>query len=355
MRKAAEPMNLGSNKQLAELIYDAWSLHRHLGLRHPPQTKKRNPATDADTMEKLAPYSPFCQELMKFRLVSKLVNTYTAKLPDMVSRRTGRIHASFRQTGAGTGRFTCSDPNLQNIPNRTEEGRRLREAFIPEDGWVLLAPDYSQIELRVCAHLSGEECWIEAFRAGQDIHQATADLVGVDRAVAKTVNFGSLYGAGPTRIANEAKVSVDQAQAWLESYWAGLPKVRAFLDRCIEEARETGVIWTMDRFRRRHLPDIHHRWSGLRKTAENAAGNTPVQGTAADIIKRAMVAVHHTVLPDFRAAMIGQVHDELIFEVRHEEAEAMGARLKETMEGVVTLDVPLLVEVSGGKTWAEAH
>jgi DNA polymerase-1 len=369
VRSAEAELNLGSPPQLQELLYNKWELHRNLGMRHPPKTKKGNPSTANDVLEKLAPYSPFVAELLKYRQVAKLVSTYTDKLPDMVDPKTGRVHGSFWQCGARTGRFTSSDPNLQNIPNRSEEGRRIRTAFIPEEGMVLVAADYSQIEPRVAAHMSGEQVWIEAYQLEQDLYKATAaaihkyqtgeaiavdDVDSVMRHRAKTVVLASLYGAGPQKIAGEAKIPFDDAVSLIDAFWASVPDLRAFMDGNIAYAREHKEIWTMDRLRRRHIPDIDHKWGGVRKGAENQAGNTPVQGTAADILKRAMTMIHPH-LPDWGARMLLQVHDELVFECPIDNVLAFKDNVTEMMESAATLVVPLVAEVAIGDNWAEAH
>lgn len=378
MRAAEEPINLNSGPQLAELLYGTWELHRKLGLRHPPKTRKGQPATDADIMAKLAPYSKFVQELLTWREVAKLVGTYTEKLPGMLSPATGRLHCNFKQCGAGTGRFTCSGPNLQNIPIRTELGRKLRECFIPEEGWVLVALDYSQIEPRLVAHLSQEPVWLEAFRTGEDLYTATAkaiwpdiprdatkDDIPVQRAKAKTVTLGMLYGAGPAKIANEAKIPYDEAVSLIDAFWGALPVLRAWLDKQVEAVRADPDHCAYTMFgRRRHLPDIKHKWSGPRGTAERAAANTPVQGGAADILKKAIAELARCrygwpdlgegILPELWRPLL-QIHDEIVFEVKAEVAELFISWASEVMEGVVKLSVPLKVGGTHGDTWAEAH
>jgi DNA polymerase-1 len=362
MRSAKKPINLGSTPQLQELLYKRWNLHRNIGMRHPPQTKKKNPSTDNEVLEKLAPYSEFVGELLKYRQVAKLISTYTEKMPLMVSGITGRLHGTFWQCGARTGRFTSSDPNLQNIPNRTDEGRRIRTAFIPEPGHVLIAADYSQIEPRVAAHLSGEQVWIDAYLNGEDLYIATARAIWGDdrvrkdrdqcRQLAKTVTLAALYGAGPTKIAGTARIPFEEACNLLDAFWEALPCLRAFMDENIQLARDTGYVWTMDMLRRRHIPDIKAKHGGKRKGAENQAGNTPVQGTAADILKRAMVTIGHEGLDKW---LLLQVHDELVFEVPAEEVEDASARIIAAMEGAAELVVPLKVELAVGENWAEAH
>lgn len=365
MRSATAPLNLGSPGQLQELLYDVWELHRKLGLRNPPKTKAGNPATDKETLEKLAGYSEFCQHVLDYRQVAKLVSTYTEKMPQLVSPVTGRLHGSFWQVGTSTGRFSSSDPNLQNIPNRSEEGRLIRTAFIAPEGWTLLAADYSQIEPRVAASLSEEPVWVNAYLNDEDLYKATASAIwGMSiaevppekRQLAKTVVLAALYGAGPGKIAATAKIPFDEAAALLDAFWAAVPQLRDFMLSNIQLARDTGAVWTMHHFRRRHIVDINHRWSGPRKGAENQAGNAPVQGTAADILKRALLLMKERGIFNNDCRLLLQVHDELVFQIRNPVVEAYSHHIEGCMvEAGDDLIVPVKVDIEIGHNWAEAH
>ncbi|GAF69321.1 unnamed protein product, partial [marine sediment metagenome] len=295
---------------------------------------------------------------------AKLKDTYADTLPRMVSKRTGRIHASFHQTGAVTGRLSSSGPNLQNIPIRTALGREIRRAFVPRDGQhLLLSADYSQIELRVLAHFSQDEALLSAFRADQDVHAfVAAQVFGVEpgqvsseqRARAKAVNFGIVYGQTPFGLARQTGMSRTDAKQFIERYFARYPGVRRFLDACVEKVRQTGAATTI-LGRRRPIEDIHSRNPARRSAAERLAVNTVVQGTAADLIKRAMVAIHQRLAeqPDV-ARMLIQVHDELVFEVRKDGVKGVTAMVREQMSNALPLDVPIKVDVGVGQNWLEA-
>jgi DNA polymerase-1 len=280
-------------------------------------------------------------------------------LPPLVNPRTGRIHPTFNQLGAATGRLSATHPNVQNIPIRTPEGVRIREAFVPAEGQLLLSADYSQVELRILAHYSQDESLIEAFQSGEDIHRRTAaEVAGIapeqvsheQRARAKAVNFGIIYGSSAFGLAKQLGIAAGEAQETIDAYFERYRGVRRFLDRTIEEARERGY------GRRRYLPDLRSRNRSLRQAAERMAVNSVIQGTAADLIKKAMVAVDAALESEGQAArIILQVHDELVFEVTEAGQQALGRRVRELMEGVLPLRVPLVVDLGVGRNWREAH
>jgi len=301
--------------------------------------------------------------VLNYRVLAKLKSTYTDKLPELVDPRTGRIHTSYHQAVAATGRLSSADPNLQNIPIRRPEGRRIRQAFIAPPEHVLMAADYSQIELRIMAHLSGDEGLLAAFAEDRDVHQATAsEVFGValetvsadQRRLAKTINFGLIYGMSPFGLARQLGIDRGSAQKYVERYFARYPGVKRFMDETRLKARELGYVETVFG-RRLYLPDIRSGNSQLRQYAERSAINAPMQGTAADLIKRAMISVDAwSRQEDGRAHLIMQVHDELVLEVPEEDAERVAALTRETMEHAADLRVPLTVDVGRGKNWAEA-
>jgi DNA polymerase-1 len=296
--------------------------------------------------------------------LAKLVNTYVDALPKLVNPRTGRIHPTFHQLGAATGRLSSSHPNVQNIPIRSEEGVRIREAFVAAEGSMLVSADYSQVELRILAHYSGDESLIEAFRAGEDIHRRTAaEVAGIDpkqvdaeqRARAKAVNFGIIYGSSAFGLARQLGIASAEAQATIDAYFARYKGVRRFLDETTARAREQGYVRTW-LGRRRYLPDLASRNRALRNAAVRMAVNTVIQGTAADLIKKAMIAVDDALRAEgLRARMILQVHDELVLELPPSERLRVSELLRERMEGVLPLRVPLSIDVGSGASWREAH
>jgi DNA polymerase-1 len=315
-------------------------------------------------LEQLAIQHELPAQILSYRRLSKLKNTYVDALPPLVDERTGRIHPTFNQLGAATGRLSATNPNVQNIPIRTPEGVRIREAFVPAEGCLLLSADYSQVELRILAHFSGDESLLDAFRNDEDIHRQTAaevngiELSQVDddqRARAKAVNFGIIYGLGSFGLANQLGIASADAKQMIEAYFERYRGVRRFLDETIEVARERGFVTTLEG-RRRHLPDLGSRNRVLRQAAERMAVNSVIQGTAADLIKQAMLDVD-TALSEagLAARMILQVHDELVFDVPEAEVEALTLLVRDRMEGVSRLEVPLRVEVGVGKNWREAH
>lgn len=356
---AGGAFNINSPVQLREVLFDRLKISTR-GLRR----GKTGFSTDFDTLTKLAELHPLPAKILDYRALSKLKSTYIDPLPGMVNPTTGRIHTSFNQTVTATGRLSSSDPNLQNIPIRTEEGRRIREAFVAEQGSLLLAADYSQIELRLLAHLSQDPTLIEAFHRGEDIHTRTAaEIFGVRadevdaemRRQAKVINFGVIYGMGPQRLARELGISVKEANGFIQSYFARYKGVRDYTLRTVQGARKAGYVTTILN-RRRYLPELQSSDGGLRQFAERTAINTPVQGSAADLIKLAMVRLDERIgregLP---AKMLLQVHDELVFEVARGEVERVEGVVREEMESVWTLRVPLKVDTACGRNWAQAH
>jgi DNA polymerase-1 len=302
--------------------------------------------------------------VLRHRTLAKLKSTYADALIGLVHPQTGRIHTSYHQTVTATGRLSSSDPNLQNIPIRTEEGLEIRRAFVPRDGWVLLSADYSQIELRILAHCSADETLIRAFRDEEDIHTRTAsEVFQVEpsrvtpelRRQAKAINFGIIYGMSAFGLARQLEISQKMAKVYIDHYFARYPGVQRFLDQTIAEARQTGQTSTL-LGRLRRLPDITSANAVVRQAAERTAVNTPIQGSAADLIKVAMIRIDAALSRErFRAAMLLTVHDELVFEVPPEEVGAVARRVAEIMEGVWDLKVPLKVNVATGANWAEAH
>ena len=356
---AGEEFNLGSPKQLGVILYDK------LGMPVLNKTAKGQASTAEAVLAELADMDfPLPKVLMQYRSLSKLKSTYTDRLPEQINPRTGRIHTSYHQAVAATGRLSSSDPNLQNIPIRTAEGRRIRQAFIAAPGYKLLAADYSQIELRIMAHLAQDEGLLHAFRNDLDVHRATAaEVFGVEleqvtidqRRSAKAINFGLIYGMSAFGLAKQIGVDRKQSQAYIDRYFARYPGVLAYMERTRAQAAEQGYVETLFG-RRLYLPEINAKNPALRKGAERTAINAPMQGTAADIIKRAMVAVDNWLSDSgLDARVILQVHDELVLEVREDLVEQVREQIRPHMSGAAQLDVPLLVEVGVGSNWDEAH
>ena len=351
-----EKFNLNSPKQLSEILYDRLKLK-------PPTRKKTEYATGAKILEALAVESPVVGKILEYRGLEKLRSTYVDALPAQVQPVTERIHCSFNQSVTATGRLSCTDPNLQNIPVRSAEGRKIREGFRPQkQGWSYLAADYSQIELRLLAHFSKDPELIHAFQRGTDIHTYTASLVfdifqemvtKEMRYQAKTVNFGILYGQGPFGLSQELKISMRDASAFIKSYFEKYPKVAQFLTDSKEKVRKEGFAQTLFG-RKRPIAEIYSKNPTIRAAAERLAVNTPLQGTAADIIKLAMIHID-TILKErnLEGYMILQVHDELIFEVPDKEIEIFKKIVTEHMENVIELKVPLLIDIEVGKNWGE--
>ena len=356
-RLAGEKFNISSPKQLQVVLFEK------LGLPRGRKTKEGY-STDVDVLTALAQGHELPAEILAYRGMAKLKSTYIDALPELVHPRTGRVHTTYNQTVAATGRLSSSNPNLQNIPIRTLEGKRIRQAFIAPSGWEIVSADYSQIELRVLAHLSGDETLIEAFATGEDIHSRTAsDLFGVFpemvnpdmRRQAKVINFGVLYGMSAFGLAKELGITQKLAQAYIDGYFQKYARVREYLDGLLAQARRDGYVTTLLR-RRRYLPEIMSPQAAVRQFAERMAINAPIQGTAADLIKVAMVRIFRRLTEEgLSAAMIMQVHDELVFEAPVSEREVLMALVREEMEGVLKLNVPLRVEVAAGRNWDESH
>ena len=358
-REAGQPFNLGSPKQLQQLLFDK------LQLPVLAKTPKGAPSTAESVLQELAQDYPLPRLVLEYRSLSKLKSTYTDKLPLQVCADTGRVHTSYHQAVAATGRLSSSDPNLQNIPIRTEEGRRIRQAFIASPGRLLLAADYSQIELRIMAHLSSDKGLLAAFSAGEDVHRATAaEVFGVlpeavsndQRRSAKAINFGLIYGMSAFGLAKQLGIARGAAQEYIDLYFARYPGVHDYMEATREQAREQGYVETVFG-RRLYLPDINARNGQVRAGAERTAINAPMQGTAADIIKRAMIAMHAWLQSavELDIVMIMQVHDELVFEVAAQHVEAARPQIARIMSEAATLKVPLVVDIGTGSNWDEAH
>lgn len=354
---AGQPFNLASTKQLQEILFDK------LGLPILQKTPKGAPSTNEEVLEELAYSHELPKILVEHRGLSKLKSTYTDKLPQMVNSQTGRVHTSYHQAVTATGRLSSSDPNLQNIPIRNEEGRRIRQAFIAREGYSIVAADYSQIELRIMAHLSGDQGLINAFSQGKDIHRSTAaEIFGVSldevtseqRRNAKAINFGLIYGMSAFGLSRQLGISRPDAQKYMDLYFQRYPSVQQFMTDIREKAKAQGYVETLFG-RRLYLPDINSSNAMRRKGAERVAINAPMQGTAADIIKRAMIKLDEVIYHDPDIEMIMQVHDELVFEVRSEKVEFFREQIKQQMEDAAELVVPLIVEVGVGQNWDEAH
>jgi DNA polymerase-1 len=354
---AGGAFNLNSPKQLAQLLFEKLQL---------PILKKTKtgPSTDADVLEQLAQMGHEVPQLiMEYRELEKLRSTYVEVLPQRVNRQTGRIHTSYNQTGAATGRLSSSDPNLQNIPIRTPRGEEIRRGFVPAPGSVFLAADYSQVELRLIAHLSEDAAFIQAFQQGGDIHRQTAAIIfdvpveGVTpemRARAKTINFATIYGQGPFALARQLGIAQDEARAFIAQYFQRFSGVRAYLDRMVKMARDRGYVETIFG-RRRYIPEVRDRNFNIRSFGERTATNSPVQGSAADLIKIAMRNIHAAIRErGLTARMLLQVHDELVFEVLPSEVDALTELVRHHMQSAVILKVPLVVDIGVGPNWLDA-
>lgn len=357
---AGEPeLNVGSPKQVGELLFDKMKLD--------PNAKKSGKqwSTDEETLLALADRSPIIDAILDYRGARKLLNTYIEPFPSYISPLDGRIHTTFNQALTATGRLSSSNPNLQNIPIRTEEGKEIRKAFVPQDpSWFILSADYSQIELRIMAHLCKDEHLIKAFKDGEDVHAATAaKIFGIDisevspeqRRIAKTANFGIMYGISAFGLSQRLRCSRGEAKKIIDDYFASFPSIRDFIDRTLAQTRDRGYVETIFG-RRRYIRDINASNANLRSLAERNAVNAPIQGSSADIIKKAMIAVDGRMQAEMlKSKMVLQIHDELLFEVPPEELELMRRLVSEEMESVLALSVPLTVECSYGKNWLEAH
>ncbi|MGR9087297.1 MAG: DNA polymerase I [Gammaproteobacteria bacterium] len=355
---AGHAFNLGSPKQIQEILYDRQKLPVI------KKTPKGQPSTDESVLQELAVDYPLPRLILEHRSLSKLKSTYIDKLPQQVDAKTGRVHTSYHQAVAATGRLSSTDPNLQNIPIRSEEGRKIRQAFIAPSGYKIVAADYSQIELRIMAHLSGDAGLLKAFTDGEDVHRSTAaEVFGVApdqvtnelRRSAKAINFGLIYGMSSFGLAQQLGLARNQAQAYIDLYFARYPGVKEFMDNIRERARSEGFVETLFG-RRLYLPDINSRNASLRQYAERTAINAPMQGTAADIIKRAMIAADQWLQQDRPGVkMIMQVHDELVFEIAEDQIDDCSQRIRKIMESSAELRAPLVVDVGVGDNWDEAH
>jgi len=354
---AGGPFNIGSPKQLGEVLFE------RLGLSKGKKTKT-GWSTDVEVLNNLAEEHEIAAKILDYRSLAKLKGTYTDALPKLIHPETGRIHTSFNQAITATGRLSSSDPNLQNIPIRTEEGRRIREGFIPSESCLLLSADYSQVELRILAHMADEPALKEAFARGEDIHRRTAsEVLGLfpemvtdeQRRQAKAINFGVIYGMSAFGLAKQLGIGRREAQQFIDTYFDRYPGIRTFMDSCIAEARDKQYVTTL-LGRRCAIPEINSKNGAVRGYAERNAINYPVQGSAADIIKVAMVHIARRLAAEgMKTRMLLQVHDELVFDVPEAEQEEVSALVREEMEGAVELTVPLLVEVGIGRNWREAH
>jgi DNA polymerase-1 len=355
---AGQPFNMGSPKQIGEILFG------RLGLPVKKKTATGAPSTDEEVLQELAADYPLPARILEHRGLSKLKGTYTDKLPQMVNPATGRVHTHYAQAVAVTGRLSSNEPNLQNIPIRTAEGRRVREAFIALPGWRIVSADYSQIELRIMAHISGDPGMTRAFAEGQDIHRATAsEVFGVppaevsseQRRYAKTINFGLIYGMGAFGLAQSLGIEQKAARDYIDRYFARFAGVRRYMEETKTRAAELGYVETVFG-RRLYLPEIRGGNGPRRAGAERQAINAPMQGTAADLIKLAMIAVQEALdRQGLASRMIMQVHDELVLEVPEAELDWARAEVPRLMAGVATLSVPLLAEVGVGLNWEEAH
>ncbi|MCT9846561.1 DNA polymerase I [Leclercia adecarboxylata ATCC 23216 = NBRC 102595] len=355
---AGEPFNLSSTKQLQTILFEKQ------GIKPLKKTPGGAPSTSEEVLEELALDYPLPKVILQYRGLAKLKSTYTDKLPLMINPKTGRVHTSYHQAVAATGRLSSTDPNLQNIPVRNEEGRRIRQAFIAPQDYVIVSADYSQIELRIMAHLSRDKGLLTAFAEGQDIHRATAaevfgmsleSVTGEQRRSAKAINFGLIYGMSAFGLSRQLNIPRKESQKYMDLYFERYPGVLQYMESTRAQAKEKGYVETLDG-RRLYLPDIKSSNAARRAGAERAAINAPMQGTAADIIKRAMIAVDAWLEKEQpRVRMIMQVHDELVFEVHKDDLEAVSKKIHELMENSVKLDVPLLVEVGSGENWDQAH
>ena len=360
--QAGETFNINSPKQMGPILFEKVKVQENSGVKKLKKTKTGY-STDHATLEKFSDH-PFVQLILEYRNLSKLMSTYIESLPKLVCKETGRIHTSFNQTVASTGRLSSSEPNLQNIPIRTEFGKEIREAFIAQEGCILISADYSQVELRMLAHLADDPTLIKTFQDNLDVHTQTAATIfgkkpkDVDanlRSRAKAINFGVLYGMGAQRLSKETGVSMAEAKEFIASYFSNFSKVRQYLDAQIEFTKEHGYIGTI-MGRERPLPDIHSSNPMIKANAQRIATNTPIQGSAADLIKKAMLDIHAELKhKKMKTKLILQVHDELVLECPHDELEAAKALTKRCMENALKLKVPLKVDIGTGNNWSEAH
>jgi DNA polymerase-1 len=359
-KEAGMEFNINSPHQLGTVLFEKLQLP---GQKKTAKTKKYS--TDVNVLKKLAAYPHKVPKLaLRYRTLTKLKSTYLDALLKLVDPSTERIHTSYNQTVAATGRLSSSNPNLQNIPIRGEEGREIRKGFVAQEEQLLMSADYSQVELRIFAHYSGDEAFIDAFKHQEDIHARTAaEIMGLNmdavkpemRRIAKAINFGIIYGMGAYKLGDELNIDHKSAKEYIDTYYQRYKGVARYREDILNRAREQGYVSTLFN-RRRYLPNIHHQEPRIRAEAERMAINTPIQGTAADIIKMAMINIHDRLMKEgFNTKLLLQVHDELVFEVPKQEIEAIRKMVKEEMEGVYELKVPLVVDIHTGKNWDEAH
>jgi len=354
--EAGEVFNINSNNQLRTILFEKLQL---------PIRKRTStgPSTDASVLQELADAGHTLPELlMEYRELSKLESTYLDTLPSLIHPDDGRLHTSFNQTVASTGRLSSSDPNLQNIPIRRELGRDIRRGFIPRKGWLFLAADYSQIELRLLAHLSSDPAFVHAFKSGGDIHRQTAsiifnvpveDVTAEMRARAKTINFATIYGQGAHALSRQLKISNTEARAFIATYFERFRGIREYLDAMVQFARDHGYVETIFR-RRRYIPELRDRNFNIRAFGERTAANSPIQGSAADLIKIAMIRIDEALRKRrLQSRMILQVHDELVFEFPHQEQEDLALLVQREMEHAAELSVPLVVDIGVGESWLD--
>lgn len=356
---AGEEFNLNSPRQLGEVLFDKLQLDPKA-----KKTKTGQYATGEEVISKLKDKHPIINDILQYRQLQKLKSTYIDALPELVNPKTGRVHTTYMQTVAATGRLSSTNPNLQNIPIRSEEGQQIRKAFVARDeNHVIISADYSQIELRLIAQMSQDPVMVEAFKSGQDIHASTAakvfnvaldEVTREQRSQAKTVNFGIIYGVSAFGLADQANVSRKEAKELIDAYYQTYPTLKSYIEKQVDIAREQGFVETL-MGRRRYLKDINSRNGVVRSHAERNAVNAPIQGTAADIVKMAMIEIQRELKKNFKTKMLLQVHDELIFDAPKEEFEAVSKMIKEKMEAAASFDVPLIAEVGVGANWYEAH
>jgi DNA polymerase-1 len=361
---AGEDFNINSTQQLGKILFDTLEIHKALNKRPPKRTATGQYSTSEDILRKYEKH-PVVDKILAYRKLVKLKSTYVDALPQLISKRTGRLHTSFSQTVAATGRLSSSDPNLQNIPIRGELGREIRKAFIPAStDSLILSADYSQVELRMMAHISGDAALREAFERGEDIHSTTAaaifnipisDITPDQRRKAKEVNFGIIYGISRFGLASRLDIPADEAEQIIQNYFTRFPKVNQYIVDIIAFAREHKYVKTL-LGRRRHIPEIMDRNTTIRQNAERVAINTTIQGSAADLIKLAMIHIHRKFREKrLHTKMILQVHDELVFEVPKGELEVVKPLVMEEMENAMKLNVPLKADADAGQNWLEAH
>ena len=355
---AGEHFNISSPKQIQNILYEK------LGLPILSKTPKGQPSTAESVLQELSQEHELPKLILEYRTMSKLKSTYTDKLPEQINEQTGRIHTSYHQAVASTGRLSSADPNLQNIPIRSEEGRKIRQAFIAPPGFILVAADYSQIELRIMAHLSGDNTLIEAFSINEDIHRKTAaeifsvvpeQVTSDQRRAAKAINFGLIYGMSPFGLSKQLSIDISTAKDYVDRYFEKYPAVKLYMDNIRVQAKSDGYVETVFK-RRLYLPEINSRNAARRQYAERTAINAPMQGSAADLIKRAMIDIDRQLCGKTETIkMIMQVHDELVFEIAEDSVNEYIELIREIMTSTPEISVPVVVDIGVGKNWDQAH